>query len=110
MATEIDPEDRNLQDKSPSEGNVRPANEKDRFVYPKASYRGQFTPENLLFDANLQEFAQRVALICALETGGKLPPVEAYNQIRALWEQLSRSEAMLLDNASQDPPTSPPEN
>ena len=33
--------------------------------------RGQVKPENLLFNANLQEFAQRVMVIANLETAGK---------------------------------------
>lgn len=58
------------------------------FFCPRARYQGQFTPENLAFNALLQEFAQRVNLIVALETGGKLSPQAAYEQIEALWETL----------------------
>ena len=71
---------------------VNPA---DDFLYPRSSYRGEFTPENLVFDANLQEFAQRVNFICNLETNGKLPPGEAYRQIKALWKQLKTSKKQL---------------
>lgn len=53
------------------------------------------TPEDMLFDANLQEFARRVGLICALESGGKTSPVEAYKQIKLLWKQLKRSKKSL---------------
>ena len=28
------------------------------FLYPRSRYRGQFTPQNLVFDANLQELAR----------------------------------------------------
>jgi hypothetical protein len=69
-------------------------NESD-FLYPHASYQGEVKPENLVFDANLQEFAQRISLICALETGGKISPGEAYHQIKALWEELKQSKKML---------------
>jgi hypothetical protein len=36
-------------------------NEKEKFLYPTGKYYGEFTPENLTFNANLQEFAQRVS-------------------------------------------------
>lgn len=65
------------------------------FVYPRSRYHGQVKPENLVFDANLQEFSQRVGIISALETGGKVSPQEAYEQIGALWQQLTRSKEQL---------------
>jgi len=64
------------------------------FIYPRSRYYGQVKPENLVFNANLQEFAQRVSYICNLETAGKLSPEESY-QIRDLWEQLKRSKKQL---------------
>jgi len=33
----------------------------DHFIYPRSRYYGQVKPENLVFNANLQEFAQRVS-------------------------------------------------
>ncbi len=63
----------------------------DDFLNPKASFQGEFTPQNLAFDANLQEFAQRVAYVCALETAGKISPVEAHRRIRVLYEELENS-------------------
>jgi hypothetical protein len=68
---------------------------KDDFLYPRGRYYGHVQPENLVFNANLQEFAQRVSYICNLETGGKLPPEEAYEQIKVLWKQLKRSKKEL---------------
>jgi glutathione peroxidase-family protein len=65
--------------------------DKNNFLYQYYKYQGQFTPENLAFNANLQEFSQRVAYICNLETKGKLSPQESYEQIQALWEQLTNS-------------------
>lgn len=61
------------------------------FLYPQSRYYGRFTPENLAFNANLQEFAQKVSYISALETGGKLSPEQAYQQVKSLWKQLKRS-------------------
>lgn len=68
---------------------------KDDFLYPRGRYYGHVQPENIVFNANLQEFAQRINYICNLETGGKLPPEEAYEQIKMLWKQLKRSKKQL---------------
>lgn len=70
---------------------------KDSFIYQYHSTASESTtfPE-LVFDANLQEFSQRVALICALETNGKLTPVEAYEHIKNLWTALDISKRTLL--------------
>lgn len=76
-------------------------NERDEFLYPRSPYRGEFTPENLAFNANLQEFAQRVSYVCALETNGKISTEEAYQQIKSLWKQLKRSKKQL--GAGDDP-------
>ncbi|WP_414620305.1 hypothetical protein [Calothrix sp. CCY 0018] len=65
--------------------------EKEDFLYPRSRYYGEFNPENLVFNANLQEFAQKISVICNLETSGKLPPGEAYEQIKALWKELKES-------------------
>jgi hypothetical protein len=46
--------------------------EKQNLLYPRMTYHGKFDPQNLVFNANLQEFAQRVNYICNLETAGKI--------------------------------------
>ncbi len=61
------------------------------FLYHHHSYRGKITPENIAFNANLQEFAQQVNLITGLQTSGKLSPQESYAQIKNYWEQLKRA-------------------
>lgn len=61
----------------------------ESFLSPKASYRGPFTPENLVFNFNLQEFATKVSFIAGLHTGGKLTSTEAYEKIDRLWQDLS---------------------
>ena len=68
---------------------------KDDFLYPHSSYHGKVQPENLVFNANLQEFAQKISYVCNLETGGKLAPEEAYKQIKSLWKELKRSKKAL---------------
>ncbi|MEH2126941.1 DUF7219 family protein [Nostoc sp.] len=65
------------------------------FLYPRSPYYGQFKPEYLVFNANLQDFSQRVSYICSLQTSGKLSPEEAYKQIHILWRQLKSAKKEL---------------
>ncbi|MGD1851539.1 MAG: hypothetical protein ACFCBU_13390 [Cyanophyceae cyanobacterium] len=65
--------------------------DKDKFLGPQSRYYGEFTPTNLAFNANLQEFAQRIGYICSLETGGKMTPEEAYQGIKQAWKELKKS-------------------
>ena len=74
---------------------------KNTFLYPQSRYYGRFSPEYLAFNANLQEFAQRVSYISALQTGGKLSPEQAYEQVECLWQQLKQSKkAMKISSNS----------
>lgn len=68
---------------------------KNEFLYPHHSYHGKVKPNNLVFNSNLQEFAQKVNYICNLETGGKLPPEQAYKKIKSLWKELKKSKKEL---------------
>ncbi|MBW4597562.1 MAG: hypothetical protein KME46_32855 [Brasilonema angustatum HA4187-MV1] len=61
------------------------------FISQKYFYRGVFTPQNLMFNANLQEFATRVGYICNLQTIGKISTEDAYKQINELWQQVECS-------------------
>ncbi len=65
------------------------------FLYPHSRYFGHFTPENLAFNANLQDFSQKVNYICCLQTGGKIAPEVAYLEIRALWQELKQAKQQL---------------
>ncbi|MBD1920131.1 hypothetical protein H6F77_03245 [Microcoleus sp. FACHB-831] len=69
--------------------------DKNSLLYPRSRYYGHVKPENLVFNANLQEFAQKVGYITNLETGGKLSAEESYKQIKALWKQLKRTKKSL---------------
>jgi isopropylmalate/homocitrate/citramalate synthase len=71
------------------------------FLNPRSRYYGQVKPENLVFNANLQEFANRVTIICGLETNGKMTPEESYKEIKSLWKQLKRSKKELGIGGSQ---------
>lgn len=64
---------------------------KTSFIYAQNRYHGNFTPENLAFNANLQEFAQKLSYISALHTGGKLSSERAYEQVENLWQKLQQS-------------------
>jgi hypothetical protein len=70
--------------------------ELNSFLYPRSRYQGRLNPETLVFNANLQEFSQRVSYICGLETGGKLSPTESFQRIQSLWHQLQQSYHQLV--------------
>jgi hypothetical protein len=65
------------------------------FIAPRHSYRGRINPEDLVFDANLQEFSAQVSYITCLTTAGKLSVEEAHWQIKQLWQKLDRSKQQL---------------
>jgi hypothetical protein len=65
------------------------------FLNPQSRYWGRFTPEDLAFNANLQEFAQKISYISALQTGGKVSSEQAYQDIKSLWKQLKKSKKEL---------------
>ncbi|WP_404784225.1 hypothetical protein [Altericista sp. CCNU0014] len=69
--------------------------DKRNFLFPHSQYRGPVNPENLVFNANLQEFAQRVSYITCLESNGKITPEDSYRQIKTLWKQLKQSKKSL---------------
>jgi hypothetical protein len=68
---------------------------KNNFLFPRSRYQGTVHPENLVFNANLQEFAQRVSYITNLETNGKMTPEESYHAIKDLWKDLKQSKKSL---------------
>jgi len=75
---------------------------KQDLISPLARYRGKFSPAQLAFNANLQEFASQVSIICGLETGGKISSEEAYEQIKKIWHDLKWSKQQLLDQPPPD--------
>jgi hypothetical protein len=74
---------------------MSPNQEIDNFLHPRSPYHGKVKPENLVFNANLQEFAQKVSYICNLETAGKIDTKDAYKKIKALWKALKASKKEL---------------
>ncbi len=65
------------------------------FLYPRSRYYGTVKPENLVFNANLQEFSHRAGLLCGLESNGKLTPEETYKELKTLWKKLKHSKKQL---------------
>ena len=61
------------------------------------SYRGEdWSPEKLVFHQNLEQFAERVGLIVALQGNGKVSQDHAYSEIKQIWKQLKDSHSELL--------------
>ena len=70
-----------------------------------SSYRGSdWSPQRLVFHQNLESFADRVGLIVALQSNGKLSQEAAYSQIRKIWKELKTSKDSLIraDHNSQN--------
>ncbi|MEM9006127.1 MAG: hypothetical protein AAGE59_21695 [Cyanobacteria bacterium P01_F01_bin.86] len=80
-----------------------PDKDKRDLLYPRSRYYGKFTPQHLAFNANLQEFAQRISYICGLETGDKISALEAYKMVKEAWTELKRSKKGL--GIGQEPPS-----
>jgi hypothetical protein len=84
---------------SNDQGGKRPAGQ------PALSDEANDSPEVMMFNANLQEFAVRVGTICALEAGGKFAPDDAYQRIKTLWKSLKHSRRTLgVDQLANHPP------
>lgn len=67
-----------------------------------SSYRGaDWSPERLVFHQNLESFAERVGLIVALQSNGKLSQEKAYAEIRKLWKALRASKGSLLNGLQE---------
>ena len=64
-----------------------------------SSYRGEdWTPQRLAFHQNLESFAERVGLIVALQSNGKLSQEQAYAEICRIWNHLKNSKSTLLNH------------
>ena len=48
-----------------------------------------------MFNANLQEFSQKVSYVIALESNGKISPYQAYKNIKSLCQKLKQSKKQL---------------
>ena len=62
-----------------------------------SAYRGDdWSPNRLMFHQNLEQFAERVGLIVALQANGKVSQEHAFNEIRQIWKQLKESHGELI--------------
>lgn len=62
-----------------------------------SSYRGEdWSPGRLVFHQNLESFADRVGLIVALQSNGKITQEKAYTEIRKIWKELKESKGTLF--------------
>lgn len=52
-------------------------------------------------DTTIQEFANEISIICALEAGGKIDPQEAYRRIKTRWKQVKASKRELFPKLNQ---------
>lgn len=68
------------------------------------SKRNDKPAEEIIFDANLDEFATRVGLIVGLESNEKMSSEEAYQSIKSLWKKLKKSRKNLLAPTDAQPP------
>lgn len=94
-ATDTWPSDLPVEDEVADDGEHHRLT-KERMLYPRGRFQGDhIPPQNIAFDHNLQEFAQRVAFICSLENSGKITPDDAHSQIRDLYQELSRTHSGL---------------
>lgn len=74
---------------------------------PRSRYYGDLAPEKVDFNGVLQDFANRVSLTCALETGGKISQTEAMERLDALWQALQTTR--MRHRLTQDVPHIPSE-
>jgi hypothetical protein len=66
-----------------------------------AQYHGEFSPQRLAFNANLQEFAYQANQIVIAQAQGRLTDSDALRQIEQLWQALKRSRTGLgLDSSN----------
>ena len=78
----------------------KPRHIKKSILFPLQKYYGEFTPSNLVFNANLQEFEQQVSFLCNLTANGEMTPEDAYEAIEKFWQKLKHSKKELLDKAN----------
>lgn len=79
--------------------------DKNNFLYSRSTFYGEFKPEDFVFNANLQEFSQSIGYIANLQTGGKISPFQAYEQIKTAYKRLKHSKKELgigTNNSQQD--------
>lgn len=69
---------------------------KSPMVSHSSFHGGHWTPQRAAFHHNLELFAERIGLIVALQSNGKISQEDSYTQIRDLWKTLKESRKELL--------------
>jgi transcriptional regulator with AAA-type ATPase domain len=69
----------------------------DGVLNPLSPFPGKPMLLQYMFKTNLQEFGNKVDLLCALQTGGKISAEDAYAEIRKLWKELKYVNNDLLE-------------
>jgi sigma54-dependent transcription regulator len=64
---------------------------KSSFLSPTSRYYGEVKPENLVFNANLQELSHQVTYLSNLATNGKISLGSAYERIESLMANLDNT-------------------
>ena len=66
-----------------------------------APYHGEFSPQRLAFNANLQEFAHQVNQIVSAQGQEQITTADALQRLEQLWQALKRSRTGLgLDSSN----------
>lgn len=65
-----------------------------------AASSGECTPTR--FNAQFQNFAHRVSILCALHTGGKISTSQTYQHMLTLYEQLQPYLSLIADSSPCD--------
>jgi hypothetical protein len=73
-----------------------------QFAYPIARYRGENDSSSQEFNAQFQNFAHRVSILCALHTGGKISTSQTYQHMLTLYEQLQPYLSLIADSSPCD--------
>jgi hypothetical protein len=56
------------------------------------------TAEEMIFEANMEEYVRKVEIILCLEQKGTYTPLEAYNKIKEIWKELKISKKNLINH------------
>lgn len=73
-------------------------NIKQDFLYPVSPYYGSLTNDTVIFNAKLQEFAQKIGFLANLHSSGKVPSEEAYSEVESLWRELELTKGNVIND------------
>jgi hypothetical protein len=59
-------------------------------IYPPSCYLDGSRSENVIFNTELQGFAQEISYISGLEASGQISPKNAYKEVKLRWKELKK--------------------